>query len=213
MGDTTENGLLYTIQSGFRSKRSTSTALLQMTDTLLNNMDKGKVTGVVYLDFKKAFDTVNHSLLLRKLGAYGVDKGCFPLSGIFRAERNFSFVFFELVLPESSHTKKNSAPRGIFRLVENSLKGCIESFRSYLTHPTQCTNIGKVSSAQQLVTVGVPQGSVLGPLLFLVYLNDMPECLKPTQATLFPDDPVMYCSGSTRCELQEKLNGDLFRIK
>ena len=128
-------------------------------------MDKGKVTGVVYLDFKKAFDTVNHSLLLRKLGAYGVDKGC------------------------------------------------IESFRSYLTHRTQCTNIGKVSSAQQLVTVGVPQGSVLGPLLFLVYLNDMPECLKPTQATLFADDPLMYCSGSTRCELQEKLNGDLFRIK
>ena len=62
-----ENSLLYTQQSGFRSKTSTSTVFLQLTDTLLHNMDKRQVTGVVYLDLKKAFDTVNHSLLLRKL--------------------------------------------------------------------------------------------------------------------------------------------------
>ncbi len=160
-----ENSLLYSQQSGFRSRRSTSTALLQMTDTLLNNMDKRQVTGVVYLDLKKAFDTVNRSLLLRKLGAYGVDDRC------------------------------------------------VKWFRSYLTHRTQCTTIGEVSSTKRSVPVGVPQGTVLGPLLFLIYINDITECLKNTQASLFADDTMVYCSGSTRNELQENLNGDLSRIK
>ncbi len=160
-----ENSLLYSQQSGFRSRRSTSTALLQMTDTLLNNMDKRQVTGVVYLDLKKAFDTVNRSLLLRKLGAYGVDDRC------------------------------------------------VKWFRSYLTHRTQCTTIGEVSSTKRSVPVGVPQGTVLGPLLFLIYVNDITECLKNTQASLFADDTMVYCSGSTRNELQENLNGDLSRIK
>ena len=54
---------------------------------------------------------------------------------------------------------------------------------------------------------------MLGPLLFLVYINDMPECLKHTKASLFADDTVVYCTGSTRFELQEKLNDDLSRIK
>ena len=70
---------------------------------------------------------------------------------------------------------------------------CVKWFRSYLTHRTQFTTIGEVSSTQRSATVGVPQGAVLGPLLFLVYINDMPECLKHTKASLFGDDTVVYC--------------------
>ena len=77
----------------------------------------------------------------------------------------------------------------------------------------QCTTIGEVSSTKRSVPVGVPQGTVLGPLLFLIYINDITECLKNTQASLFADDTMVYCSGSTRNELQENLNGDLSRIK
>lgn len=67
------HNLLHMKQFGFRRKRSTSTALLQFADDILGNMENGQVTGVVYLDLKKAFDTVNHRILILKLRAMGVD--------------------------------------------------------------------------------------------------------------------------------------------
>ena len=67
------NGLLHVKQFGFHRKRSTSSALLQFSDDILQNMEDGLVTGVVFLDLKKAFDTVNHRVLLFKLRALGVD--------------------------------------------------------------------------------------------------------------------------------------------
>ena len=90
---------------------------------------------------------------------------------------------------------------------------CVKWFRSYLTHRTQCTTIGEVSSTKRSVPVGMPQVTVLGPLLFLIFINDITKCLKNTQASLFADDTMVYCSGSTGNELHENLNGDLSRIK
>ena len=124
------------------------------------------MTGVVFLDLKKAFDTVNHRILLLKLGALGVD-----------------------------------SPSAAW-------------FKSYLNNRTQQTVIGKVASSPRNVDIsGVPQGSVLGPLFFLVHINDLAECLQISQATLFADDTAIYCSVPSSENLQTKLNEDLLRVK
>ena len=62
--------LIYNLQSAFRTGHSTETALIRLTDEILLNMDKDEVTGLVFIDFRKAFDTVDHKLLLRKLPIY-----------------------------------------------------------------------------------------------------------------------------------------------
>ena len=158
--------LLFARQFGFRQSMSTSHALLEFCDSLLNNMDRGNVSGVIYLDLKKAFDKVNHAILLKKLNALGVDS--------------------------------------------NSLLW----FKSYLRNRTQRTAVAELISYQRRVTTGVPQGSYLGPLLFLAYINDMPaDCLQHTQASLFADDTVLYCTAPSSGELEEKLNDDLSRIR
>ena len=155
------NGLLHVKQFGFRRKRSTSSALLQFSDDILQNMEDGLVTGVVFLDLKKAFDTVNHRVLLFKLRALGVD---------------------------------DSAAAW---------------FKSYLTNRCQRTVMGSTVSTPRLVNIGVPQGSVLFPLFFLVYIDDLADSLKNSKASLFADDTALYCTASTAAELQLKLNEDL----
>ena len=156
--------LLFVRQFGFCQSMSTSHALLEFCDSLLHNMDRGNVSGVIYL--KKAFDTVNHAILLKKLNALGVDS--------------------------------------------NSLLW----FKSYLRNKTRRTAVTESISNQRRVTTGVPQGSILGPLLFLAYINDMPaNCLQHAQASLFADDTVLYCTAPSLGELEEKLNDDLSRIR
>ena len=160
-----ENKLLFKDQFGFRRKMSTSSALLQFTDSLLKSMDKGHVSGVVYLDLKKAFDMVDHSLLISKLTEYGVS--------------------------------------------ETSLKW----FRSYLTQRSQRTSIGDVLSSKRNATMGVPQESVLGPLLFLVFINDLPRSVTHSNVILFADDTAIYYSGKNCIEIQNKINEDLALVK
>ena len=121
--------IISTHQSGFRSLHSTVTALLEATDDWAFNIDRGNVNAVVFLDLKKAFDTLDHDILLSKMNLYGI--------------------------------------QGI----------TLDLFRSYLTNRTQrCLVNGSLSRICSL-KCGVPQGTILGPLLFLIYINDLPNCL------------------------------------
>ena len=132
-----ENCLISKFQSGFRPGHSTITALIQMCDNWYENMDNGKLTGVVFLDIRKAFDSIDHVILLEKLAFYGVSQ-------------------LELAW-----------------------------FQSYLSNRQQQCQINGCLSNKGEIICGVPQGSILGPLLFLIYINDLPNCLKTTTPCLY----------------------------
>ena len=85
-------------------------------------------------------------------------------------------------------------------------------FQSYLTSRFQRTVIGQATSCNRRVSVGVPQGSILGPFLFSIYINDLPTCLKHTSVTLFADDTALYFSAKSTTDLQQMLNEDLASV-
>ena len=158
------NNILTNQQFGFRRGRSTTLALTQFVDETLGNLDKTLFTGVLFLDFCKAFDTVDHQILLYKVKSIGV------------TSRNLAW------------------------------------FHSYLSSRSQRTVIGQNISKEEKVKTGVPQGSILGPLLFSVYVNNMPSSIKHSNVTLFADEAAIYCTDKSAYVLQEKLNADLKEI-
>ena len=158
------NSFLQKYQVGFRPKNSSLTALIQMCDEWYANMDKGNLIGVMFLDIRKAFDSINHNVLVNKL------------------EKQIGISNIEL-----------------------------KWFKSYLTNREQvCAINGHLSSPQKIVC-GIPQGSILGPLLFLLYINDVPESLKETAYCLYADDTQIFSSRDYN-ELIDKLNFDLQNI-
>ena len=160
----TENKILSPNQFGFRPKLSTSTALAFFTDNILENADNGLVTASIFLDFSKAFDTVDHVILSRKLKSISLD--------------------------------------------DNSLNW----FKSYLTNRQQKISINDTLSSSLPVSVGVPQGSILGPLLFIIYINDMPSIVKHGKVILYADDTLLYYSSNSAREIEKYVNEDLHLI-
>ena len=156
---------IYDLQFGFRQKHSTNHALLSMTQQIKDAIDNGNVAVGVFVDFQKAFDTVNHKILLRKLEHYGI--------------------------------------RGIAN----------KWFSSYLSNRQQYVSIGGTNSETKPMLHGVPQGSVLGPLLFLVYINDLNRCIRFSTTRHFADDTnllftIDYSKQRNRNPMR-KLNIDL----
>ena len=154
------NNILYPLQHGFRRGLSCETQLIEFIDDVSKNMNKGKQTDCLKMDFSKAFDKVNHSLLTHKLNRYGING-----------------------------------------------KTWISNF---LSDRQQCVLVEGEKSDSVPVASGVPQGSVLGPSLFLFYINDMLLELS-SRVRLFADDTIVYIaiSNSTDCE---KLQSDLDKL-
>lgn len=155
-----DESLLYEFQSGFRPSFSTDTCLIHLSDHIRKESDKGNYTGMVVLDLQKAFDTVDHNILLGKLKAMG--------------------------------------------MTENSVKW----FNSYLTGRSQVVDIDGVLSGPKEITCGVPQGSILGPLLFLIYVNDMADAVK-CKLLLYADDSALMVSHRSVDVIQERLSVEL----
>ena len=153
-----DNNILYEFQSGFRTSYSTDTCLINLQDSIRMEISQGKYVGMVLIDLQKAFDTVDHEILLEKLDAMGFN-----------------------------HNKW---------------------FESYLKGRKQMVVVNDVSSEIGTVTCGVPQGSILGPLLFLCYVNDMPISLK-CKLLLYADDSALIVSGFDPKKIADDLSREL----
>ena len=153
--------MFYDLQFGFRKQHSTNHALIDIVENIRQKLDAKTFSCGVFIDLEKAFDTVNHEILLQKLYFYGI------------------------------------------RGVGNSW------FKSYLENRNQRVKLGGIFSSYHNVTCGVPQGSILGPLLFLIYINDMKDAVKHSIVHHFADDTNLLCSDMDENVLKRKMNEDL----
>ena len=157
--------LIYESQSGFRANYSTETALIKITDMLLKNIDTNQINGLLLVDYRKAFDLVDHSILLVKMKCYGLDSAT------------------------------------------------LSWFNSYLSGRKQYVYFKGMSSTTQEITDGVPRGSILGPLLFLIFINDLPLYTQ-SQTDLFADDTTITVSSDRDQvqDLQNKLQREMLNV-
>ena len=167
-----DNNLLYNSQYGFRKGHSCEYAAMEVTDKVFKHLDNKKLPLAIFLDFSKAFDTINHKILLYKLKYYGV-------SGI-----------------------------------------PLKWFEDYLTNRKQYIQYKEKTSSEQTITTGVPQGSILGPLLFIIYINDIAKITKNFKFTIYADDTTLIeplCtftrpSSGNKAKLSKEINAELEKI-
>ena len=158
-----KHSILHPSQYGFQINLSTELAILEVQDRILNILDSGDCCVGIFMDLSKAFDTLDHDILLSKLRNYGV--------------------------------------RGV----------ALDWFRNYLSNRTQYVSINGTDSGLLPIECGVPQGSILGPLLFLVYINDLPNACNAT-TILFADDTNAIYVGKSYTQLINLINSDLLNI-
>ena len=152
------------MQFGFRKNHSTKTANSFFVEKIKFMLSKNSYVGAVFLDLKKAFDTVNHNILLNKLTQF-----------------NFS--------PDS-----------------------LKWFQSYLLNRKQCVCINEVHSQCLSNDVVVPQGSILGPLLFSLYINNLPDVCPELDVLMYADDAVLFTYGSNIKTVASNLTEGLSKV-
>ena len=159
-----DNNILDQNQGGFRKNNSTTATTSSMLDDIYENINNQQLTFSVFIDFRKAFDSINHEILIKKLSKVGFHQDT------------------------------------------------VEWYRHYLTGRKQCSVVNGVRSSLLDITCGVPQGSVLGPMLFLIFINDLGSVINRSGYKLYADDTVLYsrCTGEdneTLClNIQQDLN-------
>ena len=159
-----KEAVIYESQFGFQKGRSTLHSLIEIVEKIRECMESKNYGCGIFIDLKKAFDTVNHEILVQKLEHYGI--------------------------------------RG----------KALEWFNSYLTGRTQFTFCNGKKSELRTITCGVPQGSVLGPLLFLLYINDLPNISSKLKFYLFADDTNIFFECSDLEVLQRTVNKELKKL-
>ena len=159
-----DNNILYPKQFGFQKFHSTDYAIVQLTDQILDAFEENKFTLGIFIDLSKAFDTVNHDILLEKLKLYGV-QNC-----------NLNW------------------------------------FKSYLSQRKQYISFDQEKTEMLHIKCGVPQGSIIGPLLFLLYVNDLPNASKILDPIMFADDTNLFYSHSDIKILFKTVNEELHKL-
>ena len=152
------NGSLFESQYGFRPGMSCEHALLNAQNNILHSLNSKQISVLLLLDYSKAFDVIEHPILLKKLEHYGI---------------------------------KGTA---------------LKWFESYLSGRHQFVAVGGEDSRPRAIQFGVPQGSILGPLLFVIYINDLPNITNLAKFILYADDANIIVTGYTEEEVQYKLN-------
>ena len=158
------NNSLFDNQYGFRPQRSCEHALLNAQNSLLDSLSKHQVSLLLLIDFSKAFDMVDHKILLRKLEHYGI--------------------------------------RGI----------ALKWMQSYLSGRKQFVSISGKNSETKEIQFGVPQGSILGPLLFIIYINDIPETASFAKFILYADDANIILTADNIEAINTQLNSLISRL-
>ena len=156
--------LLHSTQSGFRPNHSCETTLLQMTNKCLDAIKNSQMIGMVMIDFRKTFDLIDHTQLLKKLKYYKI------------SEETISW------------------------------------FSSCLLERKQKVFVNNTLSDSEDILCGVPQGSILGPLLFLIFINDLPLHIDNVLTYLYADDTTLYCTGRSQACTEQQLQAAFYKL-